>query len=125
VSGAPTFTDLVQVALIEEEQIVPRGSAGTTWWVRVNDAWAAAGSLPDAVITDLEAGPGTVWRRQVELSLPRGTRLLKVESAPLVQQRTPLEYLARKPTSARKVRKSEFWLGPGGRLMRGPLRSGA
>jgi len=123
VSATPTFTDLVQVELIEEEQIVPHGSAGTTWWVRVHDAWSAASALPGALVTSLETGPGTVWRRRVELALPLDTRLLRVESAPLVERRTPLEYLARKPTAARKVRKLEFWLGPGGQLLRGPSKS--
>jgi hypothetical protein len=124
VSSAPTSTDLVHVEVVDEEQIVPHGSAGTTWWVRVHDAWSAAAALPGASVTSLDPGPGTVWRRQIELNLPRGTRLLRVESAPLVERRTPLEYLARKPTAARKVRKTEFWAGPGWRLMRGPLKSG-
>lgn len=119
-SAAPTSSDLVQVELVEDEQIVPHGSAGTTWWVRVQDAWAAASALPGAVVTSLDPGPGTVWRRQLELTLPRGTRLLRVEAAPLVERRTPLEYLARKPTAARKVRKIEYLVGSGGRLTRVP-----
>lgn len=122
-SAGPTSPDLSIVQLVDEEQIVAHGSAGTTWWVRVNDSWASAATLPGAVVTALDTGPGTVWRRLVELKLPRGTRVLKVESGPLVQHRTPLEYLARRPTTSRKVRKSEFSVGPGGRLVRSPTKT--
>jgi hypothetical protein len=97
---------------MEDEHIVPHGSAETTWWVRVNESWAAAATLGE--VTSLDPGPGTVWRRRVELRLAGGTRLLRVESRPLIQHKTPLEFLARQPTTARKLRRVEFVVGRGG-----------
>lgn len=116
-SAEPRLLDPVGVELVEGEHIVAHGSAGTTWWVRVNDAWAAAATVVGALVTSLDPGPGTVWSRRVELRLVPGTRLLRVESRPLLQRKTPLEYLARQPTASRKLRRVEFLVGPGGRLL--------
>ncbi len=110
---------LERVELEDAEYVVARGTASVTWFVRVRDAWVAAAQCEGALVESLDAAPRMVWRRRVELRLPRGTRLVRIESAPLPRQRSPLEYLERGSKSARKQRRTEYRVGARGTLERG------
>jgi hypothetical protein len=107
----------VRIIVEDSEHVVPHGARETTWFVRVRDAWVAAHATTGAVCERLEAGPGTVWRQRIELDLPVGTRLMRVESAPNLQRKTPLQYLAGGPASARKVLRREFQVTTKGELV--------
>jgi hypothetical protein len=109
-----------RVVVQDAEHIVTRGVASTTWYVRVNDAWVVAAKSEGANTESLDATPGTVWRRHVEMMLPRGTRLLRVESAPRPVQKSPLEYLEGSSAVGRKQRRVEYRVGPRGTLVREP-----
>lgn len=106
----------MRVILEDSEFVVPHGARETTWFVRVRDAWVAAHATEGAVSERLEAGPGTVWRRRLELDLPAGARLMRVESSPNLQRKTPLEYLAGGSKSGRKVLRREFLVTAKGEL---------
>ena len=106
----------MRIILEDSEFVVPHGARETTWFVRVRDAWVAAHATEGAVSERLEAGPGTVWRQRIELELSVGARLMRVESSPNMQRKTPLEYLARGPSSGRKVLRREFHVTAKGEL---------
>lgn len=85
--------------MTDEATIVPRGEQVRIWWVKLNDGWVRAREYPGAEV-ELGAGdrcpPGTVWRREVELVLPRGSLLRCAVSDPApVERMAPLEYLRR------------------------------
>lgn len=84
---------LERVALIEEEFVAARGSARVVWLVKKNDGWVRAGSYPGAASERLSAGPGMVWRTRVELTLPRGTHVVRVETRPEPRPTSTVEHL--------------------------------
>jgi hypothetical protein len=109
---------LVRITLEDCEHVVPYGARQTTWFVRVRDAWVAARAADGAHLENLEAGPGTVWRQCITVELVPGTRLMRVESMPQQQRKTPLEYLASRAVPvARAVKRREFQLSPEGKLV--------
>lgn len=95
--------------MTDEATIVPRGERVRIWWVRLNDGWVRAHQHPRAEV-ELGAGDrcpaGTIWQREVELELPRGTELRSVISEPApVERLPPLEYLRREIRRARRRRR--------------------
>lgn len=107
------------VEVIDEERIVERGTAQVNWFVRLNDAWVHASSWPGARSERLAAGAGTVWQSRTELDLPRGARLMRVESRPDRYARdSPLEYLTRgAPSKSRRLRRTYYRIGRHGDLV--------
>ncbi len=116
-SDSPVVVELVLV--VDEERIVPRGTAQVNWFVRLNDAWVHVSTWPGARSERLDAGAGTVWQSRTELDLPRGARLMRVESRPSDYARgTPLGYLTRgAPSKSRKVRRNYYAVGRSGLLL--------
>jgi hypothetical protein len=108
------------VEVIDEERIVPRGTAQVNWFVRMNDGWVHVSAWPGAFSERLDAGAGTVWQSRTELELPRGTHLMRVESRPSAYAREdPLGYLTRgAPSKSRKTRRSYYVVGRAGELRR-------
>ncbi len=119
--GPPT-APLSTVEVIDEERIVPRGTAQVNWFVRLNDAWVHVSTFPGARSERLEAGAGTVWQSRTEIELPRGARLMRVESRPnSYASESPLEYLTRgAPAKSRKVRRTYYFVGRTGDLVASP-----
>ncbi|HLV67339.1 MAG TPA: hypothetical protein VKY73_16065 [Polyangiaceae bacterium] len=113
-TSPPSEAPLERVELVEGEHIVARGSVEVAWLVAVRDGWLPAARAPGARVQTLPSGPGTVWQRVVELELPRGTRLVRVESRPRSVQRTPLEHLQRGAGPARRVLRRSYQVGKGG-----------
>jgi|SRR6188768_1312764 len=119
-SGSPS-PPLSIVEVIDEERIVPRGTAQVNWFVRQNDAWVHVSAFPGARSERLEAGAGTVWQSRTEIELPRGARLMRVESRPSGYPReSPLEYLTRGAPKSRKVRRNYYLVGRSGDLIASP-----
>jgi hypothetical protein len=117
VSDSSVVVELVLV--VDEERIAPRGTAQVNWFVRLNDAWVHVSTWPGARSERLDAGAGMVWQSRTELDLPRGTRLMRVESRPNSYARgTPLEYLTRgAPSKSRKVRRNYYVVDRSGQLL--------
>jgi len=107
------------VEVIDEERIVPRGTAQVNWFVRLNDAWVHVSAWPGAHSERLDAGAGTVWQSRTEIQVPRGTRLMRVESRPNDYAReSPLDYLTRgAPSKSRRVRRTYYAVGRAGDLI--------
>ena len=110
------------VEVIDEERIVERGTGQVNWFVRLNDGWIHVSEWPSALSQRLDAGAGTVWQSRTELKVPRGTRLMRVESRPNPYAREdPLDYLTRgAPSKSRKTRRSYYVVGRNGQLARAP-----
>ena len=119
VSPAPPL-ELVEV--IDEERIVPRGTAQVNWFVRMSDGWVHVSAWPGALSERLDAGAGTVWRSRTELQVPRGTYFMRVESRPSSYAREdPLDYLTRgAPSKSRKMRRNYYTAGRAGELYPAP-----
>ena len=113
----PPHLEVVEV--IDEERIVERGTAQVNWFVRLNDAWVHVSTWVGARSERLDAGVGTVWQSRTELDLPRGSKLMRVESKPSSYAReTPLDYLTRgAPSKSRKVRRNYYLVGRSGDLV--------
>lgn len=107
---------LENVELLEEEYIVPRGTCTVIWLMRVHDAWVPAREVPGATSTRLDATAGCVFRRLIQLKVPRDTRMMRVESRPKIQNQTPIDYLSRGPAQRRSQQKTEFRVGKAGAL---------
>lgn len=107
------------VEVIDEERIVPRGTAQVNWFVRLNDAWVHVSTWPGAHSERLDAGAGTVWQSRTEIKVPRGARLMRVESRPSDYAReSPLDYLTRgAPSKSRRVRRNYYLVGRAGNLI--------
>jgi hypothetical protein len=107
------------VEVIDEERIVERGTAQVNWFVRLNDAWVHVSDWPGARSERLNAGAGTVWQSRTEIDVPRGARLMRVESRPSGYAReSPLEYLTRgAPSKSRKLRRNYYVVGRSGDLI--------
>ncbi|MEI9949296.1 MAG: hypothetical protein WDO74_09995 [Pseudomonadota bacterium] len=110
------------VEVIDEERIVERGTAQVNWFVRLNDAWVHVSAWPGARSERLDAGAGTVWQSRTEIDVPRGARLMRVESRPSSYAReSPLEYLTRgAPSKSRKLRRNYYFVGRLGDLIATP-----
>src|SRR6188768_1137189 len=107
------------VEVVDEERIVERGTAQVNWFVRLNDAWVHVSTWPNARSERLDAGAGTVWQSRTEIQVPRGTRLMRVESRPNDYAReSPLDYLTRgAPSKSRRVRRNYYVVGRSGDLI--------
>lgn len=108
----------VWVELLSDECVVERGTMKTTWWVRNADSWLAAHEWPGALEKEPNARPGTIWESRLELQLPVGQLLMRVESRPAAaRQRDALDYLSRETRStARSTRRSYYRVGRRGEL---------
>ncbi|HEY3496932.1 MAG TPA: hypothetical protein VGK73_19670 [Polyangiaceae bacterium] len=110
---------LERVELVEEEYVASRGSAEITWRVQKNDGWVRPAGVPGARSERLERGAGVVWRTRIELELPRGTRLLRVESRPDARPASTLAHLTGGGRgSRRRTLRVEYRVGAGGALER-------
>jgi hypothetical protein len=109
---------LLVIEVIDEERIAPRGTAQVNWFARYNDAWVHVSTWAGARSERLDAGAGTVWQSRTELDLPRGARLMRVESRPNSYAReSPLEYLTRgAPSKSRRVRRTYYVVSRSGDL---------
>jgi hypothetical protein len=116
-AAPPPQLEVVEV--IDEERIVERGTAQVNWFVRLNDAWVHVSTWAGARSERLDAGVGTVWQSRTELDLPRGSKLMRVESKPSSYAReSPLDYLTRgAPSKSRKVRRNYYLVGRSGDLV--------
>jgi hypothetical protein len=114
----PPASPLLVIEVIDEERIVPRGTAQVNWFVRYNDAWVHVSTWAGARSERLDAGAGTVWQSRTELDLPRGAHLMRVESRPSNYAReSPLEYLTRgAPSKSRRVRRTYYVVSRSGDL---------
>jgi hypothetical protein len=106
------------VEVVDEERIVERGTGQVNWFVRLNDGWVHVSAWPGAVSERLDAGAGTVWQSRTQLKVPRGTRLMRVESRPNAYTREePLDYLTRgAPSKSRRTRRNYYAVGRSGAL---------
>lgn len=110
---------LERVELVEEEYVAARGTAVVRWFVRKNDGWVRAGTLPGARSERLESGAGIVWRTRVELELARDTRLLRVEARPDPRPQSTLSHLMRaRPGKTARTLRAEYRVGVRGSLER-------
>jgi hypothetical protein len=117
--SAPPSPPQEVASVIDEERIVERGTAQVNWFVRLNDAWVHVTEWPGARSERLNAGAGTVWQSRTEIDVPRGARLMRVESRPSSYAReSPLEYLTRgAPSKSRKLRRNYYLVGRSGELV--------
>jgi hypothetical protein len=110
-----------RIELLNLESIATGGVRRVTWHVAQDDErWLAAASYPGASVDFAESTPGVVWRRRVQLRLPTGTRLMRVESRPQRSvQSDPLAYLWKAPKAgSEQVLRSYFRVGRTGQLER-------
>ena len=108
------------VELVDSERIVERGHCQVVWFLRQGDGWVHASDWPGATREAVDAGPGTSWEARIQLTAPRGTWVMRVQSSPGADRRlSPLDYLRRdirRPAS--RVARSYFRIGPRGTLVR-------
>lgn len=104
------------VELTESESVVPRGSATTHWLVRQQAVWVAVAKHPRALVGKVEPRPGVVWMRRIILRVARGTELLCVHAAPRETARSPLGFLQFGLNPKRRVIRTQYRVGAGGRL---------
>jgi hypothetical protein len=111
-----------EIALEVFEAVTEGGVRRVSWHVAQGEDWLAVGNYPGARVELAQGTPGVVWRRNVQVSLPTGARLMRVESTPERSvQRDPLAYLMRPERSAKqRVLRSYFHVGTAGRLVRTP-----
>jgi hypothetical protein len=107
------------IELVESELVGERGTRRVSWRVARADGWLAAAAWPGARSERLDPGPGTVWETRIELDLPAGTRLERVESAPVpAERRDPLDYLSAETRRARRrTRRTAYQVSPRGELV--------
>jgi hypothetical protein len=112
----PPPREVVQVT--ETEEVVPYGTARTSWYVRTDGRWQKVAEFPGATLETLDRGAGTVWARRVLLELPAGTELLAVRTAPRRgERRDPFAYLRQEARgTARKAVKTRYRVERGGAL---------
>ena len=113
------MSSLESIELDDGEVVVARGTRAISWWVRKGDGWINARGWPGAKVEQLPPGPGTVWQCRLELELPLGTVLMRVESRPVpLARKDPLDYLERETRRARrKVTRTYFKVGSRGALL--------
>ena len=114
------------IELTDEERVVARGTGEIHWFVRVNDGWVAAAKVPGALSAMGESrGSGVIWRRHTRLELEPGTQVLKIESVPLVLERTPLQHLTKSRSSPRRTRRLVYSVSDRGELVLVPQETGS
>jgi hypothetical protein len=115
---------LLRLELTDGEIVVPRGTRAVSWWVKKGEGWINARGWPETKVESLDAGPGTVWESRLELEVPLGTLLMRVETNPAPLERTdPFGYLERETRRARRrVVRTYFKVGRRGQLLREPER---
>lgn len=114
----PGSARLEQVALIEEEVVMPGGASKVSWFVRHHDGWVRARSHPSAKSERLERGSGVVWRTRVTLELARGSEVVRVEARPAPRQKSALEHLTSGARgAAQKTLRRLYLVGPNGELV--------
>lgn len=98
-----------RVHLVDEATVVARGQRLRVWFLGLNDGWVRAKDHPEAQLEeafaerrDTSCPPGTIWRREIELILPRGTPLLSRVTTPLVEAFAPLDYLTKERRGVRR-----------------------
>jgi hypothetical protein len=91
-----------RVHVVDEATIVAHGERVRVWFAPLNDGWVRAAEHPEALVEnsysergDESCPPGTIWMRQVELTLPAGSVLLCRDSMPARERLEPIEYLKR------------------------------
>jgi hypothetical protein len=91
-----------------------------TWHVAQDDDWISVTALPEVELRDAASARGVIWKRQVVVALPLGTRLMRVESEPeRAPAKDPLAYLWQTRSGLRrKVKRSYFRVDRAGRLVR-------
>ena len=117
--------DARHIEVRQFERVVARGTQKLAWFVRTHDgeqaAWCNVAEHPHVHVEEVDAGPGSVWEKRYELSLPVGSRLLRVVSRPHPQQRpkTTLDYLRDdKRGLPRQVQRHEYRVDARGTLQR-------
>lgn len=109
----------VLVELHERGIVHGRGVQMVTWLVKDRDLWCKATDLEGATLTSLDAGPGTVWERRIELRLAVGTPLERVTSQPETDtHRDVLSHLQRGKKSGRKTHRQRYRVGARGDIER-------
>jgi hypothetical protein len=105
-----------RVHLVDEATVVARGERVRVWFLPLNDGWVRAKDHPDAEIEEAKAErrdkscpPGTIWRREIELMLPRGCPLLSRVTSPLIEALGTMDYLTRERKGMRR-HTEETWM---------------
>lgn len=109
-----------RIEVVNAELIADRGTRRVSWRVKRGDGWVSANEWPGATEERLDPGPGTVWETRLELELPTGTLLERVESRPRApSSKDALEYLTRETRgTARQVVRTIYRVSPRGELLR-------
>ena len=94
------------------------GTSTVNWLVRLNDGWVRAQSHPSARSERLERGSGIVWRTRVNLELPRGTALRRLERRPASNTKSALEHLTGGARGAkRRTLERSYFVAAGGAVV--------
>jgi hypothetical protein len=109
-----------RIEVVSAELVAERGTRRVSWRVRRGDGWVLANDWPGAIEERLDPGPGTVWETRLELELPTGAVLERIESRPAAPERKDaLEYLTRETRStAREVVRTRYRVSARGELLR-------
>ena len=93
---------LFQIVLQASERIVRGGTQKCSWRIAQGDDWLSVKDIPGAEFERLDAGPGVVWKTQVTLRLPEGTRLAQTVESPKSREKRsdPLSILRRESQNA-------------------------
>jgi hypothetical protein len=75
------------------------------------------------VVERLERGPGVVSRVRIELELPLGTAIERINVRPRDDRRSAVAHLFRSPRSTSETVRTELSVGPAG-VLRRPRASG-
>ncbi len=108
------------VEVLESESIVAGGTQKISWRLLKDKVWIAVSDAPGAIVESLDAGPGTVWERRIELSLELGSVLERTVSRPVPRRaKDALSYLERDTRgSAVRVSRARYRVAARGRLER-------
>jgi hypothetical protein len=111
---------LEQVEVLDEECVVLHGTQVVRWFVKSSRGWLRAARFPGASCQRLETKAGVVWQTRVQIALPPGKPVMRVESRPQREQRRDalahLQRAARGPTRA--VTRTYYRVARGGALVR-------
>lgn len=111
---------LVKICLHEGVRVEGAGHVKTTWTIKQGEEWILASQYPGAQTEMMDAGPGTVWERYLELEVPVGALVVRTNSAPgQGPRRDVLSYLTRETREvARRVVRQFYRVAPNGDLTR-------
>lgn len=115
-SGTPRVT----VELTEYERIVPGGTKGVSYRVRVHDGWVRAGSCQGALTERLPSEPQVVWARRIRVALGVGTEVERtvVTPTPGNPAASTFDYLAgRTARQCTRVQRQVFRIDRSGNLV--------